>query len=84
MFVSTVAGSIVIPVDGSQPLRQPPRVDVVVGEAIDVVLEGVQPRRGDHTRLPHRAAPHLLVAPGLGDQLPRAREARGPARRALS
>ena len=60
------------PVDRGQPFGEPARVGVVVGQPLDVVVERVQAGRGDHARLAHRAAPHLLVAPRLGDQLRRA------------
>ena len=39
-----------------QPLGQPPRAGVVVGQALDVVVERVQAGRGDDAGLAHRAA----------------------------
>src|SRR6266545_4368237 len=39
-----------------QPLRQPSRAGVVVGEPLDVVVERVEPGRSDNPRLAHGAA----------------------------
>ncbi len=48
-----------------QPLGEPTRVCVVVREALDVVLERVEPGGGDDAGLAHRASEHVLEAPGL-------------------
>ena len=45
-----------------QPLGQAARVRVVVGEALAVVLERVQARRGEDAGLAHAAAEHLAEA----------------------
>ena len=50
-------------------------VGVVLGEALDVVLEAEAGAGGDDARLAHRAAEHLLVAAGFGDQVGGACEA---------
>ena len=48
-----------------EPLGEPARVRVVVGEALDVVVERVEPRRGDDAGLAHRAAEEVLEPPRL-------------------
>ena len=45
-------------------LGQPPRPRVVVGQAVDVVVEGVDACRRDDARLPHGAAEQVLLTPG--------------------
>ena len=66
-----------------QPVGEPRGVGVVLGQPLDVVVERVQAARRDDARLAHRAADHLLVAPGLVDQLRATRRApRRPVRRA--
>ena len=52
-----------------QPLCQAPGARVVVGEALDVVFERMQPGRGDDPGLAHRAPEHLLPAPRLVDEV---------------
>ena len=44
-------------------------VFVILGHTIDVVLERVHARSGDHAGLAHRAAHALLPGPSLGDEL---------------
>ena len=63
-----------------EPAGELTRQRVIVGEPLDVVVERVQRAGGDDPRLAHRAAPHLLVAPRLVDQRPRARQARADRR----
>ncbi len=65
MLVSTVAGS------SPHGLGQQPRVRVVVGQPLDVVVEGVQPGRGEDADLAHPAAHPLAAHPGLVDRVPR-------------
>ena len=47
---------------------------VIVGEPLDVVLEGEDACGGDDPRLPHRAAEEVLLAPCALDQVARAGE----------
>ena len=49
--------------------RQGGGVGVVLGQAVDVVLQGVDTGGGVHAALAHRAAEPLLPAPGLADEL---------------
>ena len=53
-------------------LGEPPRPGVVVGEALDVVLERVEAGRRDDPCLPHRAAEAVLLDPRARHQLGRA------------
>ena len=46
----------------AQPLGEPRAQRVVVGQALDVVVERVQRRRGQHAGLAHAAAEHLAPA----------------------
>ena len=62
MLVCTAAGST------PQRLGEEPGVLVVVGQPLDVVVEGVQPRRRQHADLPHAAAEPLAPHPRLGDR----------------
>ena len=55
-------------VELGQPVGEPARVGVVLGEPLDVVVERAAARRPRDPGLAHRAAHHLLVAPGLVDQ----------------
>ena len=57
-----------------QPARQTPRALVVLGQAVDVVLQRVDPGGRDDARLAHRAAEALLEDPGLLDERARARQ----------
>ena len=77
-FVSTASGSTGRPAVG-QPLGEPPRARVVLGEPLDVVVERVERRRGDHPGLAHRAAEQELPLPGLPRSAPRSRRASRPA-----
>src|SRR5258708_39874710 len=61
-------------VDLRQPPRQRPRVGVVVGEAVDVMVERVDAGRGANAGLPHRSAQTLLPAPDIVDELARTRD----------
>ena len=54
-----------------ETLSEPTRAGVVLGEAVDVVLERVDTSRGDDPRLAHRAAEEVLHSPCLGHPLPR-------------
>ena len=47
-----------------QAFGQSPGASMVVGEAVDVVVERVQRGRGDHTGLPHGAPEQELLPPG--------------------
>ena len=49
--------------------RERLRARVIVREPVDVVIERVQPRRGDDPGLPHRPAEEVLLAPRLRHQL---------------
>ena len=42
---------------------------VVLGQAVPVVLQRIECRRGDDAGLAHRAAQHLLLAPGFLDEV---------------
>src|SRR5207237_6442071 len=55
---------------------EPPRARVILGEALDVVVERVQAGRGDDPGLPHRAPEEVLPSPRLRHQLRRAGEER--------
>ncbi len=57
-------------------LRETSGARVVVGEPVDMVVEGVDARSGDDSRLAHRATEEVLLAPGTLDQLARAGEER--------
>ena len=59
-------------------LGEEPRVLVVVGQPLDVVVEGVQPRRGQHADLAHAAAEPLAPHPGLVRSRPRSPTTREP------
>ena len=50
-------------------LGQQPGVGVVVGEPVDVVVEGVEPGRGQDPGLPHAAAHPLAPDARLGDRV---------------
>ena len=50
-------------------LGQAACVGVVLGEAFDVMFEGVEGGRGQDAGLPHSAAQDLAVPQGLGDQV---------------
>ena len=56
--------------------REAVGVVVVLGEAVPVILERVERGGSDHARLAHRAAQHLLLAPGFLDELLGARQRR--------
>ncbi len=64
----------------AQRLEQGAGVRVVLGQPLDVVVERVQAGGGEDAGLAHRAAPHLLVAPGAADQLLRPGEDRADRR----
>ena len=64
-----------------QAARQGLGVAVVVGQAVHVVVEGMEARRGADAGLAHAAAEALLPAPGLVDEGGTAGQ-RGPERRA--
>ena len=59
-------------VDLRQPARQRAGIGVIVGEAVDVMVERVDAGRGADAGLPHRAAEALLPAPDLVDEVARA------------
>ena len=59
---------------GDERVRKPSRPDVIVGEPVDVVVERVDAGRRHDSRLPHRPAEQVLLAPGPLDELPRAGE----------
>ena len=64
-----------------QPPRQERRVDVVDGELIAVLVEGVQRRRGEHAHLAHRAAQASAGAGvAVDDQIARPRQHRAAGR----
>ncbi len=56
-------------VDLRQPARQRPRIGVIVGEAIDVMVERIDAGRRTDAGLAHRAAEALLPAPDIVDEL---------------
>ena len=64
-----------------EPVGEEPGVRVVVGQAVEMVVEGVVGGRGEDADLAHRAAGHPPVADRAVDEGPRAREHRA-ARRA--
>ena len=47
-------------------------VGVVLGQEVDIVVQGVKGGRGQNAGLPHAAAQHFAVAEGLADQIGRA------------
>ena len=59
-------------VDLRQAARQRPRIGVIVGEAVDVMVERVDAGRGADAGLPHRSAEPLLPAPDVVDESARA------------
>ena len=75
MLVSTSAGSSSTPSSCASPSARRRALDVVLGEPLDVVVERVQAGGREDPRLAHRAAEHLLAAPGLVDQGLRAGQA---------
>ena len=52
-----------------ETLRERLRASVIVREPVDVVIERVQPGRGDDPGLPHRTAEEVLLAPRMRHQL---------------
>src|SRR5207249_10931154 len=64
-----------------QSMGQAGRVAVVAGEPLDVVLERVEAGRGEHARLPHRAAEDLARTARAGDEVAAAKQ-HGSGRRA--
>ena len=60
-------------------LGEPPGPGVVVREPLDVVVERVQPRRGDHPCLAQRAAEQVLLPPRPLEQRARGRRGSPPA-----
>ena len=73
MLVSTRGAVDRDAVDRRQPLGEPARVGVIVGEAVAMVLERVQRARAQHADLAHAAAQHLAEAARALDVLARAR-----------
>ena len=69
MFVSTSEGSSSIPGSPARPSGQAAGARVIVPEALDVVIERVEGRRGDYSGLAQGPAEHLLPAPGLVDEV---------------
>src|SRR6267378_2394207 len=63
-----------------EPLGQPPRVGVIVGQTLDVMPERVDAARGDDAGLAHGAAHLLLAAPRLVDERARAGHGRADRR----
>ncbi|GCC47979.1 hypothetical protein chiPu_0031960, partial [Chiloscyllium punctatum] len=55
-------------VDLRQPACQRPRIGVVVGKAVDMMIERVDAGGGTDAGLPHRAAEPLLPAPDVVDE----------------
>ena len=60
-------------VDLRQPARQRPRIGVIVGEAVDVMVERVDAGGRSNAGLPHRPAEALLPAPDVVDEGARTR-----------
>ena len=60
-------------VDLRQPARQRARIGVIVGEAVDVMVERVDAGRGANAGLPHRSAEALFPAPDVVDEGARTR-----------
>ena len=52
-----------------ETLRERLRASVIVREPVDVVIERVQPGRGDDPGLPHRTAEDVLLAPRVLHEL---------------
>ena len=63
------------PGNPGEPLREQPRIGVILGEPLEIVVERVEPGRGEHAGLAHRAAEHAPRAAG------RAMSSRRPASR---
>src|SRR2546421_3682535 len=66
-----------IDVDAGQPAQafgEAARVAMVLGEALDHLIERAQAGRGPHSGLAHPAAQHLAHAPRALDELPRPRQ----------
>ncbi len=60
-------------VDLADALGQPPGVGMVVGQPVDVIVQGKKSTGGNHARLPHPSAEHLAMPDPLGNQLLRTR-----------
>ena len=52
-----------------ETLRERLRASVIVREPVDVVIERVQPGRGDDPGLPHRTPEEVLLAPRVRHEL---------------
>src|SRR5207302_982789 len=63
-----------------EPVGQPPRVDVIVGQTLDVMPERVDAAGGDDAGLAHGTAHLLLAAPRLVDECARAGHGRADGR----
>src|SRR5438552_2537546 len=63
-----------------EPVGQPPRVDVIVGQTLDVMPERVDAAGGDDAGLAHGTAHLLLAAPRLVDERARAGHGRADGR----
>ena len=61
--------SIVEALDVGDALGEVAGVVVVLGEAVPVVLQRIERGGGDDAGLAHRAAQHLLLAPGFLDEV---------------
>ena len=68
------------PSRSAQAVGQPPGVGVVVGQALDVVLQGVEGRGREDAGLPHAAAEELAVPHAPRDQVARAGQRRADRR----
>ncbi|MNP82220.1 hypothetical protein D3C76_1807910 [compost metagenome] len=49
---------------------------MVIGQTLDIVIQGIQTRRGQKPGLTHAAPDHFAQTPGLADQLGRAAQHR--------
>ena len=80
MLVSTVAASMAAGAASRARRGEAGRAGVVVGEPLDVVVEGVEPGRGEDADLAHAGAVALAPDPRLGHLLGRADEHRADRR----
>ena len=69
MFVSIVSEHNSKLVDPADSGGQSPGVGMIVGQPIDVVIQGVERGGGQHADLPHSPAQNLAMAERLGNQI---------------
>ncbi len=50
-------------------MREPRRIGVILGQALDMILQSIDPRRRQHAGLAHAAADHLAPTLRLFDEI---------------